>query len=136
MNKNHIAPCGLNCELCLGFQRAKNKCVGCIPEGNKPAHCAVCSIKSCPEKKGNIRMLCGDCPKYPCRRLKALDKRYRTQYGESLTENFAAIKAVGMEAFLEAEENKWACKSCGKPLCVHRDKCLQCGAENPFFPKG
>lgn len=25
-----IAPCGVICDICLGYQREKNKCVGCL----------------------------------------------------------------------------------------------------------
>jgi len=50
MNNKSVAPCGVICDICLGFQRTKNKCVGCNSIGNKPYHCTVCSIKACPEK--------------------------------------------------------------------------------------
>lgn len=58
MRPSSIAPCGVNCDICLGFQRKKNKCSGCKTAGNKPYHCTVCSIKTCPEKHGKENELC------------------------------------------------------------------------------
>jgi hypothetical protein len=135
MNYRSVAPCGLICDLCLGAQRQKNKCVGCNYPGNKPPYCIKCRIKNCDEKNGNDRLLCNKCPKYPCRRLKDLDKRYRRKYGESLVENFKLINEIGIKNFIRQENEKWKCEKCGELLCVHRSKCLHCGAVNNKFPK-
>lgn len=129
-----ISPCGLICDLCLGFQRTKNTCVGCNEVGYKPYHCENCSIVHCPEKKGGPTLLCHVCEKYPCRRLKALDKRYRTKYGESLIENLSKIENMGITAFKEEAAVYWTCPECGKLLCAHRENCLYCNAPNPHFP--
>lgn len=134
MNYRSVAPCGLICDLCLGAQREKNRCVGCNNKGNKPPHCIKCSIKCCEEKDGNKKLLCNKCSKYPCRRLKNLDKRYRVKYGESLIENFKRINEIGIRQFIKEEKEKWRCEKCGKLLCVHRDKCLNCGEINKRFP--
>jgi hypothetical protein len=136
MHNSSIAPCGVICDLCLGFQRNKNKCVGCNSIGYKPYHCTVCSIKSCPEKKGNEALLCFDCTKFPCRRIKALDKRYILKYGESPIQNLKNIKEIGLTQFILTEKEKWKCSSCGQLLCVHKDVCLSCGNVNEYFPNG
>jgi hypothetical protein len=130
-----IAPCGLNCELCLGFQREKNKCGGCNSEGVRPGYCERCIVKLCPEKSGEAAKICGPfCEKFPCRRLKDLDKRYRTKYGESCLENIALIEKIGLPAFVAQDEVKWKCPECGELLCCHRSTCLHCEAINPLFP--
>jgi hypothetical protein len=134
MNNTSIAPCGVICDLCLGFQRKKNKCVGCSNIGNKPNHCSVCSIKSCPEKKGNDILFCYECSKFPCRRIKDLDKRYRLKYGESPVQNLNEIKHTGLTNFIEIQKEKWKCGNCGQLLCVHREVCLSCGSKNAYFP--
>jgi len=72
---------------------------------------------------------CYDCEKYPCTRLKRLDKRYSTKYGMSMLENLNYIKKSGLESFLKNEEVRWTCKVCGSGLCVHRDFCLNCKTE-------
>lgn len=134
MNNASIAPCGINCDICLGFQRSENKCVGCNNAGNKPYHCTVCSIKSCVEKKSNEKLLCSDCVKFPCRRIKNLDKRYIVKYGESPIQNLNSIKAEGLDSFIKTEQEKWKCIKCGHLLCVHKEVCLMCGTKNDYFP--
>ncbi len=135
MNNPIIAPCGVICNICLGFQREKNRCVGCNNTGNKPYHCTVCSIKTCPEKKGDETLLCYDCTKFPCRRIKDLDKRYTMKYGESPIQNLNQIKEIGLAQFIDSEMVKWKCSNCGQLLCVHRADCLICGNKNEYFPQ-
>lgn len=135
MNTLSIAPCGVICDLCMAFQRDKNKCVGCNNRGYKPYHCTVCSIKLCLEKQGNDQLLCVECTKFPCRRIKDLDKRYKLKYGESLIENLNKVKEIGPIRFIEIAEEKWKCNTCGQLLCVHKATCLKCGNNNEYFPK-
>jgi len=134
VNKESIAPCGVICDLCIGFQRTKNKCVGCNNIGNKPYHCTVCSIKFCSEKNGDEKLLCSACSKFPCRRIKDLNKRYIVKYGESLIKNLQAVREIGAEEFIVSQKEKWKCEKCGQLLCVHRGDCLFCGSKNPHFP--
>jgi hypothetical protein len=129
-----IAPCGVMCDICLAYQRKKNKCVGCLNKGNKPYHCTVCSIKSCEEKKDNEEILCYECRKFPCRRIKDLEKRYRLKYGVSLIQNLNSIKEIGLDQFIENEKEKWKCTNCGQLLCVHSEFCLNCENKNGYFP--
>jgi len=130
-----IAPCGVICDLCLGYQRQKNRCVGCYNIGNKPFHCTVCSIRKCAEKGENEDLLCNECDKFPCRRIKDLDKRYTKKYGESPIQNLNGIKEIGLANFIAIEEVKWKCDVCGQMLCVHRELCLICGSRNKNFPQ-
>jgi len=135
MDTTSMAPCGVICDICLGFQRKKNRCVGCNNIGNKPNHCTVCSIKSCPEKKGNEKLLCYDCTKFPCRRIKDLDKRYILKYGESPVDNLKRVKESGLKHFIDTEKEKWRCIKCSQLLCVHKGVCLICGNRNEYFPQ-
>ena len=81
MRSELIAPCGMNCRLCMAFQRKKNKCIGCNSDDcTKPAYCLHCIIKNCVTIQNSSSGLCYECDKFPCRRLKQLDKRYRTKY--------------------------------------------------------
>lgn len=135
ISNTSIAPCGVICDICLGFQREKNNCVGCNNVGSKPNHCTVCSIKFCAEKQGNDTLLCGECAKFPCRRIKDLNKRYTLKYGENLIQNLTMVKEMGLSQFIETENEKWKCKKCGQLLCVHKDACLICGNKNDYFPR-
>lgn len=134
MNTISVAPCGVICEICLGYQREKNKCVGCLNTGNKPNHCTVCSVKTCNKKLGNEKLLCSECSKFPCRRIKDLDKRYISKYGESPIQNLNKLKEIGLQNFIDIEKKKWKCGKCGQLLCVHRETCLRCGNANELFP--
>ena len=42
-------------------------------------------------------------------------------------QNLRDIRALGMEAFLERQREKWTCKTCGGPICVHNGLCRDCG---------
>ena len=124
-----IAPCGMNCTLCLGYQRDKNKCPGCKKrDAYKSSYGRKCIIRDCQTLKENKMEFCSDkCEKYPCKRLKNLDKRYRTKYQMSMIENLENIKKLGIKKFLENQKKRWACKKCDGLLCVHRVFCLKCG---------
>lgn len=122
-----IAPCGMNCALCLAFQRLKKRCPGCREEDpNKSHYCQMCIIRNCPTIQNNLSHFCYECENMPCKRLKLLDKRYRTKYGMSMIENLIEIKEKSMEVFLTHQVEKYTCKTCGGLICVHRSRCLTC----------
>jgi len=120
-----IAPCGMNCGLCLAYLREKKRCPGCREEdaGKLPASCGRCIIRRCGDRPGEY---CYACAGYPCARLKRLDTRYK-KYRMSMLENLQAIQERGIDAFVKEEELRWTCPECGQILCVHRDRCLRCG---------
>lgn len=130
MKTTMIAPCGMNCTLCMANQRARNHCSGCNAKSNfKPNACQRCIIKNCEQLKESKKKFCFVCSKYPCARLKSLDKRYRTKYGMSMIENLNSIKEKGVRSFVKNEAVRWACHKCGSIICVHRKQCVICGAE-------
>lgn len=126
-----IAACGMNCGLCIGHLREKQPCGGCfkIDDVHKPKVCRSCKIVNCEYLSETGSGFCYDCKKYPCTRLKNLDKRYKSKYRMSMLENLAYIKMHGFEAFLKNEEERWKCNECGAGLSVHRDFCLNCKSE-------
>jgi hypothetical protein len=129
MRAELIAPCGMNCRLCYAYQREKKKCSGCRNESDikyKTKGCTSCIIKNCPTIKNNDSGFCYECDKFPCQRLKQLDKRYRTKYHMSMLENLEAIKEYGLDAFLQQEEKRWTCSECGSLVSVHKEACLKC----------
>ncbi len=130
-----IAPCGMNCALCMAYQRMKDRCSGCNLGGkNKPGYCIRCFIVNCELRKQTESGFCYECPKYPCARMKQLDKRYRTQYRMSMLENLEYIRANGLKKFIEYESGRWRCQNCGRLVSVHRTYCLHCGVDTSAYP--
>ena len=129
ITRSLIAPCGMNCALCLGYQREKDHCPGCRNENNikyKTKGSANCVIKNCAIIKNNKSGFCYECDKFPCARLKQLDKRYRTKYNMSMLKNLEDIKDKGLKEFIEKEKIKWHCVKCNGLICAHRGYCLNC----------
>ena len=122
-----IAPCGMNCGICIGFLREKNKCPGCRgTDINKSITRSGCRIKNCNELKENNLKFCIKCKIYSCQRMKQLDKRYRTKYNMSMFENLEYIRDKGIGNFLKKQEGKYQCPDCGGVICVHDRKCYSC----------
>lgn len=122
-----IAPCGMNCALCLAFQRPKKKCPGCWgDDSNKAQSCKSCSILNCPTIQNSTSHFCYECERMPCKRLKQLDTRYRTKYGMSMIANLKEIRDMGIDTFLIHQAEIYTCSTCGSFLCVHRSRCLTC----------
>jgi len=127
-DRSLIAPCGMNCGTCLGYLREKNRCPGCrVFSMDKAVSIQRCIIPGCEHLAKTKSGFCYDCGKFPCRRLKQLDLRYRTKYRTSFIKNLLMIKEKGMETFLEFESERRSCPNCGAVLCVHRPSCMTCG---------
>lgn len=127
-----IAPCGMNCRLCWGFIRERNRCPGCRRddghESRKSKYRNTCRIRNCERiVEGRIKYCSRRCDAFPCKRLKGLDKRYRNRYGMSMVENLKMIDESGIRQFIRKEKEKWICPGCGQLLCVHKPACLSCG---------
>ena len=127
-----IAPCGMDCRLCWGYIREENPCPGCLSigsqESRKSKHRTKCKIRNCEEITQGKSKYCRDsCDRFPCTRLKQLDKRYRTKYGMSMIDNLKMINEFGIRHFIRNEKVKWICPECGEMICVHRPTCLSCG---------
>jgi hypothetical protein len=127
MSAQLIAPCGMNCGICLAYLRDKNICCGCwSTKGHKSKSCANCIIKNCELLEKTDSNFCYECTKFPCARLKQLDKRYRLKYHMSMIENLHFIKENGLKNFEQKELIRWKCNTCGGMICVHRGICLIC----------
>ena len=123
-----IAPCGMNCGICSAHLRAKDRCDGCGSESAlKGKSRAACRISNCNELVASASGFCFECAKYPCTRLRQLDKRYRTKYGMSMLENLVSIRERGVEAFVASERKRWTCPGRGGLICVHKPSCIYCG---------
>ena len=123
-----IAPCGMNCRLCRAYSREKNTCPGCRGDVSlNPGYRVTCKMKTCDEVDHGKFKYCFACDKYPCRRLRQLDKRYRSKYGMSMIENLDEIQRLGVRQFVRNQKERWTCPECGQLLSVHKPQCLFCG---------
>ena len=116
-SKNLIAPCGMNCGLCLHYLRSENKCPGCYTGRKVNDRPIKCHRRLCTKRKGEF---CFECQSFPCDSIKKLDERYRTKYGMSMLENLYYIRDNGIEKFLENEEARWVSEK--GVSCVHDKK--------------
>ena len=123
-----VAPCGMNCCVCMAYLREKNKCPGCRgTDVNKPITRVKCKLKTCDILTKNKLTFCVECEKFPCDNLKHLDKRYSTKYHMSMIENLENIQKLGIGKFLINEKIRWTCTECGGTICVHKGNCYNCG---------
>ncbi len=106
-----IAPCGMNCNLCIAFLRDERKCPGCRFREKQ------CTIHNCKVFKKNDFKYCFECSDFPCSIINRLDKRYKTRYGMSMIENLEKIKMGGIMKFIKEEKKKWIKHD--KIICVH-----------------
>ena len=135
INERLVAPCGINCAVCACYLALVHgawekdikipHCPGCLPRKKMCAYlmkwCALIG-------KGRIRF-CYECTKFPCKRLKALDGRYRARYRTSPVENLGRIRDRGMRSFLASQRRKWRCPRCGGMISCHNGLCFSCDLE-------
>ena len=110
-----IAPCGMNCAICMAYLKEKNHCNGCRAPDRK---CHInCAISAC--EKVQSRFCSPGCTEYPCRRLRHLDERYRKKYGMSMMENLEAIRRDGIRAFVRPSGNAGPARPAGgRSMCT------------------
>lgn len=126
LNDIDIAKCGMNCSLCIAFQRDKNRCNGCNSDNLIRKSCLHCYFKKCEKAE----RFCFQCVDFPCLRLKRLDARYRTNYNMSMVQNLIEIKDSGMDVFLNDQVHKYTCNVCHNIRSVHVQGCNHCFAKS------
>ncbi|MBT7392065.1 DUF3795 domain-containing protein [archaeon] len=110
----------MNCAICIGYLREKNKCPGCKLQGKSDSkYFKKCSVKNCNVIKDNNWDYCSPkCEKFPCKRLKDLDKRYTIKYNMSMIDNLNFIEINGIKIFIEQQKSKYIKSK--KIFCIHK----------------
>ena len=128
-SKELIAPCGMNCRICLGYfgytttgKKRKMKCIGCKPRDKS---CAFLK-KYCKKLTKKEVDYCYECSDFPCPHLEKIDKGYRERYNMSVINNLKDIKKYGMGKFLKEQKAKYKCPKCNGVICVHNEECYSC----------
>lgn len=126
IDKHNIAPCGVNCLACSAYLDGKNPCPGCRApnEAITRKSCRNCVKKRCAFEQG--LQWCFECGRFPCSRIKSLAKRYQQNYNVNLVQNGLDAKK-DMDAFLQAQKERFTCKSCGGVINQHHRCCSECG---------
>jgi hypothetical protein len=107
IRRNLIAPCGMDCHLCMAYGRRRNPCPGCRGnESGKPKTRISCRIKTCGKLAKGGFSYCFACDTFPCASLTHLDQRYRARYGMSMIENLRQIRGSGIRRFIRNEQVK------------------------------
>jgi|ADurb_Ile_03_Slu_FD_contig_21_1971355_length_2622_multi_5_in_0_out_0_1 hypothetical protein len=99
-------------------------CEGC--KGKVTCHyCIGCPIQLCNREKGLEH--CGQCPDFPCERLRAFDAdKYAHHTG--VIRNLVAKREISTEEWLEGQAKRWRCEKCGARFTWYDEFCLNCGA--------
>lgn len=125
INKQMIAPCGVNCLACSAHLNEKNPCPGCRAPSEQITRnsCQNCAKKKCALGKG--LNWCFECTRFPCARIQDLSKRYVKNYGIDLIQNGLDMRD-DMEAFLPRQRERFTCAACGAIIDQHHRKCSEC----------
>lgn len=69
---------------------------------------------------------CFECPEYPCKQIKRLEKSYHVRYHVSLMKNSQTVKEQGMAVFLAQQKENYTCSECGGVISIHDAECSEC----------
>jgi len=131
--KRLVSHCGLYCGACRpylmlkkGLLERRGYKVGCKGCWVQNKNCAFI-MKKCPRLRKKKIDFCFECDRFPCDILKPLDTRYRKNYGVSLIKNLERMREIGVEKWVEEQQQFYKCRKCGGEICVHDDECFDCG---------
>lgn len=136
IERKYLAPCGINCKLCSRHMDKKRPpCLGCLSGGSPTStHCKTCRIKLCAFEQS--LQYCFECDKFPCKRIKPLEKRYREHYGVLLLEIAQIARRDGVDTLLKQQLAAHACPDCGGLISLHTRQCSECGRQHPIGKGG
>jgi len=141
VRKELLAPCGLYCGVCgvlIATQDQNPKfrerlstvynvpadeirCRGCLSD-ERFAYCRVCPIRSCTQAKDYEG--CHQCDEFPCAQIAS----FPLPVGKKvILRAVPAWRELGTEAWIEAEEARYRCPSCGRGLFRGTKRCRECG---------
>ena len=129
MNREMIAPCGMNCSICIGFfgytmagAKRKKQCIGCKPSNKSCDHIK----KYCEKLRKKEIDYCYESVDFPCKYIQRLDTKYRERFRMSMIANLEYIRDRGMQEFLKGQQERHKCQNCGGVICVHNGICYLC----------
>jgi len=124
--------CGVYCGDCPALLATKTgtidvdrQCYGC--KSQKPTgYCATCGIKICAQRKGyEFCEQCGELKTCDLMQKFVSDQQY--PYGRCVLKNMEMIRDEGLSNWLEMQDKRWRCKTCGAAHSWYHETCPQCG---------
>ena len=140
INKDLLAPCGLYCGVCgvliahkgndQKFKEKLSTVYGCSPDdiacngclsGETFMYCKTCPIKSCTRDKNYEA--CHQCSDFPCKLIEG----FPIPVGKKvILRAIPAWRQLGTERWVEEEEKRYHCPSCGYQLFRGAKRCRSC----------
>ncbi len=99
------------------------RCEGCRSEVVM-YWCRRCDIKRCASERGVD--FCHECPEFPCPLI--LRFRMSRPHHEPVFENMKAIEGEGIDKWLQDQDRRWRCMSCGRRVTFYDTLCRACGS--------
>jgi hypothetical protein len=132
LNENLVAPCGLYCGECLGFQ--DERCGGCVSrKGLCLKYSKICNIYECCVAERKHRF-CSECRDFPCKKI---DNFFNTpEWHTQVVTNLKQINEIGVKQFLNREVKRVIkLINCAKKRGIqHCSKCKDWPCENLSRP--
>ena len=101
-------------------------CDGCLSGGNLAGHCQRCNIRLCAANKQSDSR-CSDCEELPCYRITNLINMGHYLHRQEYLPNLKKIREMGVQEWIQYEEERWRCPQCGLPMSWYDAECARCG---------
>jgi len=114
-----IAPCGMDCAICMAHLRTKNPCGDCYtPERQRRRNCP---IFTCGKVKGRYHHTCDTFPAVGLSSWTNDTGRDWHEYALRTPQRSVWMASV---AFVKNERERWTCQECGGTIDVHHWCCF------------
>jgi len=126
-----LAPCGVFCGACPSYGKS---CHGCSSEKEQNRKSKWnCKLRECCYSIKS-KFFCFECDEFPCKgyRRKLIESHpgdSRFGYRHELNDDFIQFSKLGLERYLQYQNEKWKCESCKGRVLWYHYKCGECGAE-------
>ncbi len=133
VDNNLAAPCGIYCGACRQYLLWKKDL---LEERGYKQGCKGCRIRNkncafirrdCPALRKKEIDFCYECDQFHCQKLQKIDTHYQETYSVNMVKNLKRIEEIGVEKWLQEQEELYTCPECGGEICVHDAECYDCG---------
>lgn len=97
-------------------------CEGCLSD-MLALPCRICGLRECAQEKGLTN--CSQCADMPCQQSIDFNNDGLPHHAEVLA-NLKRQKEIGIDAWIDEQEEKWHCAKCGSPIGWYDTECPNC----------